>query len=94
MVFLLAVALLPEPLDPTYRSVANPLGPPGGLPVEVPLLVVNLLAGAVVLLTVPVACVSLVARFRRARGLERQTPEGAVISLLSTRSGRRPGSPG
>jgi hypothetical protein len=70
--FLLTVALLPEPLDPTYQSVANPLGLPGGLPVEVPLIGINLLAGAVVLLTVPVACVSLVVRFRRARGLERQ----------------------
>jgi hypothetical protein len=38
----------------------------------VPLLVVNLLAGAVILLTVPVAGVSLAMRFRRARGLERQ----------------------
>jgi MFS family permease len=72
VVFLLTVALLPEPLDPTYASVANPLGLPGGLPVEVPLLAVNVLAGAVVLLTVPVACVSLVVRFRHARGLERQ----------------------
>jgi hypothetical protein len=38
----------------------------------VPLIVVNLLAGAVVLLTVPIAGVSLAVRFRRARGLERQ----------------------
>jgi hypothetical protein len=38
----------------------------------VPLLVVDLLAGAVILLTVPVAGVSLAMRFRRARGLERQ----------------------
>jgi hypothetical protein len=36
------------------------------------LVAANLLAGAVVLLTVPVAGVSLVVRFRRARGLERQ----------------------
>jgi hypothetical protein len=70
--FLVTVALLPEPLDPTYESIANPLGLPGGLPVQVPLIVVNLLAGAVVLLTVPVAGVSLALRFRRARGLERQ----------------------
>jgi hypothetical protein len=70
--FLLTVALLPEPLDPTYESVANPLGLHGGLPVEVPLLAVNLVAGAVILLTVPVACVSLAGRFRHARGLERQ----------------------
>jgi hypothetical protein len=70
--FLVTVALLPEPLDPTYQSIANPLGLPGGAPVEVPLVVVNLLAGAVVLLTVPVAGVSLAVRFRRARGLERQ----------------------
>jgi hypothetical protein len=70
--FLVTVALLPEPLDPTYRQVVNPLGLRGGLPVQVPLIGVNLLAGAVVLLTVPVAAVSLALRFRRARGLERQ----------------------
>jgi hypothetical protein len=70
--FLVTVALLPEPLDPTYQSVANPLGLRGGLPVQVPLIGVNLLAGAVVVLTVPVAAVSLAVRFRSARGLERQ----------------------
>jgi hypothetical protein len=70
--FLVTVALLPEPLDPASASIANPLGLPGGPPVEVPLLVVNVLAGAVVLLTVLAAAVSLVVRFRRARGLERQ----------------------
>ena len=70
--FLVSVALLPEPLDPAYASIANPLGLPDGPPVEVPLIVVNLLAGAVVLLTVPVAAVSLAVRFRRASGLERQ----------------------
>jgi hypothetical protein len=43
--------------------VPNPLGLPGGLLVQVPLIVVNLLAGAVVLLTVPVAAVSLALRF-------------------------------
>ncbi|HSO55379.1 MAG TPA: hypothetical protein VL330_22175 [Actinomycetes bacterium] len=95
VVFLLTVALMPEPLDPTYESVANPLGLPGGLPVEVPLLALNLLAGAVVLLTVPVACGSLVVRFRRARGLERQqlrwlafaaglASVGAVLVLAGT----------
>jgi hypothetical protein len=72
VVFLLTVALLPEPLDPTYQSVVNPLGLHGGLPLAVLLVAANLLAGAVVLLTVPVAGVSLVVRFRRARGLERQ----------------------
>jgi hypothetical protein len=93
--FLVTVALLPEPLDPTYESIANPLGLPGGLPVQVPLLVVNLLAGAVVLLTVPIAAVSLAVRFRRARGLERQqlrwlafaaglAPVGAVLVLAGT----------
>ena len=36
--FLLTVALMPEPLDPAYESVANPLGLPAVSPVEVPLL--------------------------------------------------------
>jgi hypothetical protein len=69
--FLVTVVLLPEPLDPTYRSVANPLGLRGGLALAL-LSAVNALAGAVVVLTVPVAAVSLAVRFRRARGLERQ----------------------
>ena len=59
VLFLLTVVLLRQPLDPAYESIDNPLGLPGGLPVEVPLIVVNLLAGAVVLLTVP----SLVSRW-------------------------------
>jgi hypothetical protein len=95
LAFLVTVALLPEPLDPTYESIANPLGLPGGLPVQVPLLGINLLAGAVVLLTVPVAGVSLAVRFRRARGLERQqlrwlafaaglASVGAVLVLAGT----------
>jgi hypothetical protein len=71
-VFLLTVVLLPEPLDPTYQAVANPLGLHAGLPLEVLLVAVNLLAGAIVLLTVPVAGVWLVVRFRRARWVERQ----------------------
>jgi hypothetical protein len=49
--------------------------------------VVNLLAGAVVLLTVPVTSVSLAVRFRRARGLERQQLRHAAhtIATFSTR---------
>jgi hypothetical protein len=69
VVFLLAAALAPKSLDPTYQSVTNPLALPG---LGGPLLAVNTLAGAVILLTVPLAAVSLVVRFRHARGLERQ----------------------
>ena len=72
VVFLLTVALMPEPLDPTYQAVVNPLGLHAGLPLAVLLFAVNALAGAIILLNVPVAGVSLVVRFRRARGLERQ----------------------
>jgi hypothetical protein len=79
-----------------YASIANPLGLPGGLPVEVAL------GGgqppglrAVVLLTVPIAAVSLAVRFRRARGLECQqlrwlafaaglASVGAVLALAGT----------
>jgi hypothetical protein len=35
LVFLLTVVLLREPLDPTYRSAANPLGLRGGLALAV-----------------------------------------------------------
>jgi hypothetical protein len=69
VVFLLAVALAPQPLDQPYQGAENPLdlsGLGGGL------LVSYQVAFAVTLLAVVVAAGSLVVRFRRARGTERQ----------------------
>jgi hypothetical protein len=66
---LVAVAVARGSLDPRYQAEGNPLdfrGVGGGL------LVVNQLALGVTLLALMVAAGSLVVRFRRARGVERQ----------------------
>jgi len=66
---LAAVSTAMLPFDPPYRSVANPLAVPA---LAGPLRVVNAVTWLVTGLTVPVAAGSLVVRFRRARGVERQ----------------------
>jgi hypothetical protein len=63
----LAAALRPGTLDTPFESVPNPIAVGA-----VPLQVAAYLAAVVNILAVPVAGVSLVARFRRARGVERQ----------------------
>jgi hypothetical protein len=69
LVVLLAVTLLPQPLGAEYQSVANPLGL-GAL--DAWLQAATGMALAVSVLGVLVAAASLVGRFRRARGIERQ----------------------
>jgi hypothetical protein len=69
VLLLVAVTLAPGPVDPAQQVRGSPfdvLGLGGGL------LVVNQLALAFTTLAVAVCAVSLVARFRRARGVERQ----------------------
>jgi hypothetical protein len=70
VVWLLASVVHPQPLYPEYPEVGNPLAVPG-LPLGL-LNVVHPAAGAVVLVSLVVAAVSLLQRFRRARGTERQ----------------------
>jgi hypothetical protein len=70
MVWLLASTIHPAPLYPEYPAIGNPLAVPalprGLLDVAQPA------AGIVVLAALVVGAVSLVGRFRRARGVERQ----------------------
>jgi hypothetical protein len=69
-VWLLVSLVHPEPLYPEYPQVGNPFtiqGLPRGV-----LDVVQPAAGVVVLVSLVVAAVSLLGRFRRARGTERQ----------------------
>jgi hypothetical protein len=66
LVALVSTSLLP--LDPPYRSVANPLAVPA---LAGPLRVASLVTWVVTGLAIPVAAWSLVVRFRRARGVER-----------------------
>jgi hypothetical protein len=85
VVVLLAVTLLPQPLGAEYQSVANPLGL-GAL--EAPLQAAIGMALGLIVLGVLVAAASLVVRFRRARGAERQQLRwvalaAAVVSLAA-----------
>jgi hypothetical protein len=70
VVWLLASVVYPQPLYPEYPEVGNPLAVPG-LPQGL-LEVVQPAAGVVVLVSLVVAAVSLLGRFRRAHGTERQ----------------------
>ena len=68
--FLLASALTLLPAYPEYPGIVSPIGVPALD--EPPLRAVIPLAGGVVLVALVVAAGSLVGRFRRARGVERQ----------------------
>jgi hypothetical protein len=70
VVFLLGSVVDPAPLQPEYPAVGNPLAVPPGL--VGPLRTATGVALIVTVLAIPVAAGSLVVRFRRARGLERQ----------------------
>ena len=85
VVVLLAVTLLPQPLGAEYQSVANPLGL-GAL--EAWLQAATGMGLALTVLGVVVAAASLVGRFRRARGTQRQQLRwmalaAAVVSLAA-----------
>jgi hypothetical protein len=69
VVYVLAAALRPEPLEPPYQSISSPLGIPG---LAAPILTISLLALAVAQVAVVVGGASLFLRFRRATGGERQ----------------------
>jgi hypothetical protein len=66
---LAAVSVAMLPFEPPYESVANPLEVPA---LAGPLRVLDDVTWLVTGLTIPVAAASLVVRFRRARGVERQ----------------------
>jgi hypothetical protein len=65
---ILSAAIDPQPLYPEHREVGNPLAVPALHPVGV---AVGIAAGAIVLVSLVVAAVSLVLRYWRAHGTER-----------------------
>jgi hypothetical protein len=83
-VFVLVSVVTPRPLYPEYPDVGSPIGVPALA--DPPLDVVVPLAGAVVLVALVVGAGSLVGRFRRARGVERQQLRwmawGAVLAAM------------
>jgi hypothetical protein len=66
---LLAAALRSTPLEPPYQSFVSPLAVRA---LAGPLLLASFVAIVVTQLAIPVAAASVVVRFRRARGVERQ----------------------
>jgi hypothetical protein len=69
-VWLVGSTVHPEPLYPEYPDIGNPLAVPN--PARPLVDVAMAVAGPVVLVSLVVAAASLVLRFRRARGVERQ----------------------
>ena len=65
---LLSAAVDPQPLYPEHPEVGNPLAFSALRPVQI---AVGIAGGAIILVSLLVAAVSLVLRYRRARGVER-----------------------
>jgi hypothetical protein len=80
VVYLVALTLTPEPLDSFYRPlVTNPLGLRA--PLELPIKITRAAVGVTVV-AVPVGTLSLVVRFRRVRGTERQQLRWVALAAL------------
>jgi hypothetical protein len=78
VVYLVALTLTPEPLDQAYGSVTNPLGLRDlQLPIRITHVAVGVTVAAVV-----VGALSLVVRFRRARGTERQQLRWVALAAV------------
>jgi hypothetical protein len=73
VVFVVAVTLEPQPLDPAYRSMSNPLGLQA---LQLPI------ASGITVAGVVVGALSLVVRFRRARGIERQQLRWVALAAM------------
>jgi hypothetical protein len=69
VVYLVAITLKSEAVDPAYGSVTNPLGLQA---LQRPITITHIVASAIIVVAVVVGALSLVVRFRRARGTERQ----------------------
>jgi hypothetical protein len=78
VLYLVALTLTPEPLDQAYGSVTNPLGLRDlQLPIRITRVAVGVTVAAVV-----VGALSLVVRFRRARGTERQQLRWVALAAV------------
>ena len=78
VVYLVALTLTPEPLDQVYGSVTNPLGLRDlQLPIRITHVAVGVTVAAVV-----VGALSLVVRFRRARGTEHQQLRWVALAAV------------
>jgi hypothetical protein len=79
VLFLVAVTLEPEPLDPAYRSVTNPIGLQA---LQLPIALTDVLASGITVAGVVVGALSLVVRFRRAHSVERQQLRWVALAAV------------
>jgi hypothetical protein len=79
VVYVVALTLRPAPVEPAYRSVTNPLGLPA---LQLPITIVHILASGTTVIAVVVGALSLVVRFRRAHGIERQQLRWVALAAV------------
>jgi len=79
VIFVVALTLEPEPLDPAYQSVTNPLGLQA---LQLPIAITDVVASGITVAAVVVGALSLGVRFRRARGIERQQLRWVALAAL------------
>jgi hypothetical protein len=79
VIFVVALTLEPEPLEPAYQSVTNPLRLQA---LQLPIAITAVLASGITVAAVVVGALSLVVRFRRARGIEHQQLRWVALAAL------------
>jgi hypothetical protein len=79
VVYLVAITLKSEAVDPAYRSVTNPLGLQA---LQLPITITHIVASGIIVVAVVVGAFSLVVRFRRARGTERQQLRWVALAAV------------
>jgi hypothetical protein len=79
VIFVVALTLEPEPLDPAYQSVTNPLGLQA---LQLPIAITDVVASGITVAAVVVGALSLGVRFRRARGIEHQQLRWVALAAL------------
>jgi hypothetical protein len=79
VVYLVAITLTSQAVDPAYRSVTNPLGLQA---LQLPITITHIMASVIIVVAVVVGALSLVVRFRRARGVERQQLRWVALAAV------------
>jgi hypothetical protein len=79
VVYLVAITLKSEPVDPAYWSLTNPLGLQA---LQLPITTTHIVASVIIVVAVVVGALSLVVRFRRARSTERQQLRWVALAAV------------
>jgi hypothetical protein len=79
VVYLVAITLKSQPVDPAYPSVTNPLGLQA---FQLPITITHIVASMIIVAAVVVGALSLVVRFRLARGAERRQLRWVALAAV------------